>query len=146
MRLSTKSRYALRILLQIAFENLHGNKLAQGRIIASKQDITEPYLEQIMIPLKKGGLVETVRGCNGGYKLKKSPEDINLLEIIELFDGPISLAACEIDKEKCNRLDVCIASNIWGKLSKVFKDAAREITLSSILDEYTSKTNSDDII
>ena len=146
MRLSTKSRYALRILLQIAFENLHGNKLAQGRVIAAKQNITEPYLEQIMIPLKKGDLVETVRGCNGGYKLKKAPEDINLLEIIELFDGPISLAACEINKEKCERIDVCVASNIWTKLSNVFKDAACEITLRSILDDYVTQTSSDDII
>ena len=146
MKLSTKSRYALRILLQIAFENLHGNKLAQGRIIAAKQDITEPYLEQIMIPLKKGGLVETVRGCNGGYKLKKSPEDINLLEIIELFDGQISLAACEVNEEKCNRLDKCIASNVWSKLSKIFKDAAREITLNSILNDYMDTVTSDYVI
>jgi Rrf2 family protein len=146
MKLSTKSRYALRILLQIAFENLHGNKLAQGRIIASKQDITEPYLEQIMIPLKKGGLVETVRGCNGGYKLKKLPEDINILEIIELFDGPVSLSACKISTNQCKRIDRCIASNVWDRLSKVFKDAAQEITLSSILEDYMGKVTTDYII
>ena len=76
MRLSTKSRYGLRILIQIAIDNLNGKKLAQGRVIAKKQDITDAYLEQIMIPLKRGGVVGTVRGCNGGYELRKECQDI----------------------------------------------------------------------
>ena len=70
MKLSTRSRYGLRILMQIAIENSYG-RLAQGKVISEKQEISEPYLEQIMITLRSSGLVRTVRGCNGGYQLDR---------------------------------------------------------------------------
>jgi Rrf2 family protein len=145
MKLSSKSRYALRILLQIGYENLNGNQLAPGRLIAAKQEITEPYLEQIMIPLKKGGLVETVRGCNGGYKLKKSPSEITVLDVIELFDGPVCLAECGVKENRCEKSGKCIASKAWEELSSVFREAAAKITLSSILEDYI-KSNAVDYV
>ena len=137
MKLSSKARYALRILLQIAYENLNGNHLASGKLIASKQEITEPYLEQIMIYLKKGDLIETVRGCNGGYKLKKDPEHITVLEIIELFDGTLKLADCGATEKECLKSNKCIAEKVWKELSHVLRVAAENITLDSILDDYT---------
>ena len=70
MKLSTKSRYGLRVLLQIAMDS-EKSKVVSGREISRKQEISEPYLEQIMIPLKNAGIVSTVRGCRGGYRLKR---------------------------------------------------------------------------
>ncbi len=134
MKLSTKPRYGLRILLQIAIDNKEG-KAAQGRQIAKKQDISEPYLEQIMIPLKNAGYVRTTRGCNGGYFLNRKPEEITILDIIELFEGEFSLVECVTDPKACTRTKTCYTINVWKKLATTFKNAAEKITLASILEE-----------
>jgi Rrf2 family protein len=146
MKLSTKSRYGLRILVHIAIDNLNGKKLSQGRIIASKQNITDAYLEQIMIPLKRGGVVGTIRGCNGGYELRKSLEDITVLEIIELFEGTINLADCAKGNVKCKRVEKCSTTNVWLDLSHIFREAARKITLESIVEDYQQNASNDYII
>ena len=135
MRLSTKSRYGLRILLQIAMDNRDG-KAAQGKSISKKQEISEPYLEQIMIPLKNAGLVRTTRGCNGGYFLNKDPKDITILNVIELFEGELNLVDCVSDKKNCSRIKDCQTSNVWKKIAKSLRDTADKITLASILEEH----------
>ncbi len=134
MKLSTKPRYGLRILIQIALDNKDG-KAAQGKSIAKKQEISEPYLEQIMIPLKNSGLVRTTRGCNGGYFLNKQPEEITVLDIIELFEGEFNLVDCVTDPKACSRRKNCYTINVWRKLASSFKGTAEKITLASILDE-----------
>jgi Rrf2 family protein len=146
MKLSTKSRYGLRILLQIALDNLNGKPLSQGRKIAEKQGITDAYLEQIMIPLKRGGIVGTIRGCNGGYDLRKKAEDITVLEIIELFEGRIKLADCNSGKQQCQRTDNCPTINVWTELEDAFREKAATITLESILEHYKKDMSIDYII
>jgi Rrf2 family protein len=135
MRLSTKSRYGLRILMQIAMENQEG-KAAQGKTISRKQDISEPYLEQIMIPLKNAGYVRATRGCNGGYFLNKNPQDITVLGVIELFEGELNLVDCVSDENNCPRVKECHTSNVWKKIAASMRDTAEKITLASILDEH----------
>jgi Rrf2 family protein len=146
MKLSTKSRYGLRIILQIALDNLSGRKLSQGRKIAEKQGITDAYLEQIMIPLKRGGIVGTIRGCNGGYDLRKTAKNITVLEIIELFEGRIKLADCCSGKQKCQRVEKCPTINVWTELEDAFREKAATITLESILEHYKKDMSSDYII
>lgn len=146
MKLSTKSRYGLRILVQIAMDKLNGKQLSQGRLIAAKQEITDAYLEQIMIPLKQGGVIGTVRGCNGGYDLRKAPEDITVLEIIELFEGEVNLADCVRGNEKCQRTEKCPTLGVWQRLAEVFKKEAASITLASIIDDYQKNASNDYII
>ena len=146
MKLSTKSRYGLRILVQISLENLHGKKLAQGRVVAAKQDITDAYMEQIMIPLKQGGIIGTVRGCNGGYELRKSPEDITVLEVIELFEGPVNLADCSGENTRCKRMEQCFTTHVWQYLSDSFRKEAEKITLASIVEDYLKNISSDYVI
>ena len=86
MKLSTKTRYGLRILLQIAADTENNKKgSVKGKSIAQMQNVSEAYLEQIMIPFKTAGFVKTVRGCNGGYALNRPAESITVLDIIELF-------------------------------------------------------------
>jgi Rrf2 family protein len=135
MRLSTKSRYGLRILLQIAIDNRDG-KAAQGKSISKKQEISEPYLEQIMIPLKNAGLVRTTRGCNGGYFLNRDPKDITILNVIELFEGELNLVDCASDENNCSRIKNCQTSNVWRKIAGSLRDTADKITLASILEEH----------
>jgi Rrf2 family transcriptional regulator, cysteine metabolism repressor len=146
MRLSTKSRYGLRILIQIAIDNLNGKKLAQGRVIAKKQDITDAYLEQIMIPLKRGGVVGTVRGCNGGYELQKECKDITVLEVIELFEGRVNLADCSKGNIKCKMSDKCSTTDVWKKLSESFRAEAGKVTLASIVEDYLNNNSNDYVI
>ena len=141
MKLSTKSRYGLRILLQIALDSKDG-KPSQGKTISAKQEISEPYLEQIMIPLKTAGFIRTIRGCNGGYLLNRKPEEISVLNIIELFEGEFTLVECVSDKKSCSRIKNCYTSGVWKKLSNSLRGTADKITLASIIDERKG-SNSD---
>jgi Rrf2 family protein len=131
MKLSTKSRYGLRILLQITLDSV-GNAPVKGNVIAKKQDLSEPYLEQIMIPLKNAGLVRTVRGCNGGYVLNRTPEKITLLNIIELFEGELQLVNCDDCRRSCATERKCASSVVWKNLSNALREEASKITLEDI--------------
>jgi Rrf2 family protein len=136
MRLSTKSRYGVRILAQIAIESRNGNKTPSGKIIAAKQNITEGYLEQIMIPFKHAGFVGTVRGCNGGYKLLKSEERISVLDIIELFEGRVRLASCHKQCARDGNVKNCPTFEVWSRLEKLFREEAASITIREIVDNH----------
>jgi Rrf2 family protein len=138
MRLSSKTRYSLRILLQIAM-NKEERKMVKGHEIATKQRISEAYLEQIMIPLKSAGLVSTIRGCRGGYSLGKAPEEITVLNIIEIFEGKIEFADCKPDGDKCEMFGQCFTRGIWSELSAALGIAASKITLASIIDNQINR-------
>lgn len=144
MKLSTKSRYGLRVLLQIAIDSAD-NKVVTGRELAEKQEISEPYLEQIMIPLKNYGAVSTVRGCRGGYRLKKPASEITVLDVIELFEGELNLVRCNDGKNVCDRCNTCVASNVWKELSGSLRDKAASITLESLA-EQTKMNNQPEFI
>ncbi len=131
MKVSTKTQYGLRILLHIAIKG-QKNKLAQGREIATRQGINEPYLEQIMIVLKNAGMVATVRGRNGGYQLARKPEEITVLDLIKIFEGPIDLCeneAPEIPEAQASR-------EIWNLVSTAILDATQHVTLSQIIEDH----------
>ncbi|MGL4854384.1 MAG: RrF2 family transcriptional regulator [Lentisphaeria bacterium] len=132
MKLSTKARYGVRILAAIAVESKSGRS-SRGRVIAEQQNISEPYLEQIMIPLKTKGLVSTQRGCKGGYSLARRAEEITLLEIIELFEGRLNVVDCVGDGD-CSRIERCPTFAIWNRLSKVLREEASQITLQDVVD------------
>lgn len=134
MQLSTKSRYALRILLSLT-ENYVSKRSLKGKDIAKAQEITEAYLEQIMITLKQQDMVETVRGCNGGYLLKRPPCDITLLEIVEAFEGKLTFVRCLSGRSQCDRIDICSSVNTWKKLSDVVRTELAVINLESIAAE-----------
>ena len=138
MKLSSKTRYSLRILLQIILDAEEGTTV-KGRELASKQHISEAYLEQIMIPLKSAGLVNTIRGCRGGDSLGKSPDDITVLNIIELFEGKIEFADCKPNGDKCGMLDRCFTTSIWNELSTALAAAAKKITLASIIEKNINR-------
>lgn len=148
MKLSTRTRYGLRILLQIALDTEGGrSSSAKGKTIAEKQGISEAYLEQIMIPLKEKGFVRTVRGCHGGYVLNRSPERISVLELIELFEGPLRLVKCEgEDGGECPRRPLCPASRIWERLSASIREAASEMTLRELVEESKEQGNPEYVI
>ncbi len=134
MKLSTKSRYGLRVLLQIAIDSKNDH-VVTGREIAESQEISEPYLEQIMIPLKNYGAVSTVRGCRGGYRLKKDAAEISVLDVIELFEGELSLVRCHDGHSSCPRCKFCSASAVWKELSETLREKARSITIAMLAEQ-----------
>jgi Rrf2 family protein len=132
IKLSTKSRYGLRILVQIALESREG-RLANGRILAREQEITEAYLEQIMIPLKAAKLVKTRRGCRGGYELDRAPEQITILEVLELFEGGVDLVNCDELDDPCPRRQSCLTRPVWKALSDGLRRTAAGMTVAGLL-------------
>ena len=132
MKLSTKSSYGLRILVQIALDNAEG-RLSCGRRISEKQNIPEPYLEQIMIPLKTAKIVKAVRGCNGGYKLNRSPESISVLELIELFEGEVKMVNSSYPQDKSTDNSISAAAGMWRHLAGIFRNYASQISLGDVV-------------
>ncbi len=132
MKLSSKTQYGMRILLQVAGSTGSG-KLAQGKEIAARQNINEPYLEQIMVSLKKAGLIQTVRGRRGGYLLGVDPQTISLLDVIEIFEGPVALAETGNEGDHKNRTD--IIHDTLARISESFREEAGSVTLAAILEK-----------
>lgn len=136
MKISTKTRYGMRILLHIARASKE-NFFAQGRQIAEEQGISEAYLEQIMIPLKNSGLVKTQRGCKGGYILNRKLEEVSVLDVLEIFEGAIAFDTPLDDETQDNDE---LTAEVWKQLSEGFRLAASQMSLSDILDEKYKKS------
>ena len=131
LRLSTKVRYGLRALIALARHYDKGPVMA--RLIAEEEDISENYLEQIMEPLKKAGLVRSIRGAQGGFILAKKPGDIKIREAIEVLEGPISLIDCLIDPSVCNRSSNCPTRGLWENIRESILKAIETKTLEDLI-------------
>lgn len=132
MKLSSKTQYGMRILLHVA-QTTQGGKLVQGKDIAASQNINEPYLEQIMVALKKAGIIQTVRGRRGGYLLGVDPKSVSLLDIIEVFEGPVSLAESggEVDGTP-GKSDV--VGQALDEITQTLREEAGDVTLADIME------------
>lgn len=130
MKISTKGRYALRIMIDLAEQK---NQLTPIKDIAQRQEISIKYLEQIVSMLFKKNLVEGFRGPTGGYKLTKSPDKINVAEILEATEGPIAIVECLEKNNTCKREKICKSKNCWNKLNFLISDYLKSVTLQDIL-------------
>lgn len=132
MKISTKGRYGLRVLVDIAAHQEKGPVIL--RDISARQDISEKYLWQVINPLKAAGLVKSTRGAKGGYVLSMRPEQITLLEVVSILEGPVSMVDCVGDPDKCGRSNACVTRGVWGNLEKDIKESMAKVTLKEILD------------
>ena len=133
MKISTKGRYALRLMLDIA-ENAN-EKPVSVRDIAARQEISDKYLEQIISLLNGAGYVRSIRGPQGGYLLRKKPEEYTVGMILRLTEGTLSPVACvEDDALPCERMDNCATIKLWKKLNKAISDVVDHITLADLMD------------
>ncbi len=133
MKLSTKCRYGTRAMVEIA--KRHGQGPVKRREIARTQDISDSYLENILIALKHGGLIETIRGARGGYVLKVPPGEISLLEVFNALEGPFLPVGCLDSDETCGRLDDCQTRQVWKRLQEAVQSVLRKETIQSLLDD-----------
>lgn len=141
MRLSTKGRYGVKAMLDLALHSSEG--LISLKSIAERQDISENYLEQLFAMLRKAGLVKSVRGSQGGYVLGDTPEHISVGAILRALEGSLAPVECVEESEpmQCERSSLCVTKFIWEKIRDKVNDVVDSIKLSDLIDEY-QKLNS----
>jgi Rrf2 family protein len=131
MKISTKSRYGVRLLLDMASHYQQGPvHLAD---VAARQGISVKYLEQIIIPLKKANYIESQRGPKGGHRLARPPADITIGEIVALLEESASLVDCSDRPESCERAGICLTRDVWLEAAKAMFDKLNSITLADLL-------------
>lgn len=140
MKISTKGRYGLKAMIDIAVyatENLTSLKS-----IAARQDISEAYLEQLISGLKKAGLVKSTRGAKGGYVLATDAKNIKVGTVLRVLEGSLSPVDCE--KNGCHdNCHSCVSKTVWSRLEESLNDAADAITLEQLAEDYKKVNNID---
>ncbi|MFC1884790.1 RrF2 family transcriptional regulator [Thermodesulfobacteriota bacterium] len=131
MKLTTRSRYGTRMMLDLAEHYDEGPVHIAD--ISKRQDISVKYLEQLIIPLKKGDFIKSVRGPKGGHLLAKSPEKITIGEIVKLLEGGIDLTGCVANPDECQRSSGCPTRSVWEEATKAMYDKLNSITLEEML-------------
>ncbi len=139
MKLSTRSRYGARILVDLARHKDQGP--VQMSEISKRQDISVKYLEQLIRPLKQANLVTSVRGPKGGHLLAKNPEDISLGQVVRLFEGQADLVECVSFPEKCPMSDDCQLRLAWRDATEVLYEKLDATTISVLMKgDYSKET------
>ena len=131
MKLSTKGRYGMRAMLDLAQHYHDGLVLVKD--IAARQEISERYLEHLFLSLKTAGLVKSVRGAHGGFTLTSAPERIKLLDIIRVSEGPLVLVECVDDAGVCPRSSKCAARDVWLELQSAMDAVLASKTLQDLV-------------
>ncbi|MBQ7290496.1 MAG: Rrf2 family transcriptional regulator [Clostridia bacterium] len=138
MKISTKGRYALRMLIDLCTNGQE--RYIALKDVAERQNISKKYLEQIVPALHKAGILETTRGFQGGYRLAKSPEECTIGEILRITEGNLAPVACLQDKEnQCPRAGDCVTLPIWEGLQTVIADYLDGLTLKDLIDKMSIK-------
>ena len=142
MKISTKGRYALRMLIDIAAREDDG--FISLKEISERQSISKKYLEQIVPLLTKNGILRTNRGNKGGYALAKNPSDITVGSVLRATEGNLAPVSClEYEVNDCPRAGNCATLFVWEGLYKVIADYLDNITLEDILNRGGSDTGGD---
>ena len=134
MRLSTRSRYGVRLMLELALNYNTGYTFLKN--IAKKEDISEKYLSHLVIPLKASGLIVSSRGAHGGYGLAKDPSLITIKDIVKTLEGSISLVECVKNPSVCKRASGCVTRDVWEILDEKISDTLSSITLKDLLESH----------
>ena len=134
MKVSTKGRYAIRVMLDLAVNDT--GEYIPLKEVAERQGITLKYLEQIIILLKRAGYLKSSRGNGGGYKLSTAPEEYGIGDILRTTEGNLSPTVClEDEKNMCPRSIECPTLKFWTGLDKVISDYVDNITIKDLMDE-----------
>ena len=137
MKLSTRGRYGVRAMLELAMNS--GKGPVPLRDLALKQEISAKYLEQLLIPLKGAGLVKSVRGARGGYMLAKDPEEISLYDIVRSLEGPLAPVECVQDPKYCDRVGGCTVHLVWGEMGDMLVNFLTDLTLAELMRRQIDK-------
>ena len=145
MKISTKGRYGLRAMMDLATHG-NGNVPVYLSDIAKRQGISDKYLEHIFASLHRAGLVKALRGRKGGYLLNKLPGDITLNEILTVLEGPCNLVDCVSDITACPKTDTCATREIWTILGNKIEETLRGFTLANLAERQKEKMTEEPIM
>jgi Rrf2 family cysteine metabolism transcriptional repressor len=133
MNISTRGRYGLRALLEIAVQSDRGPITI--RDISERQQMSISYLEQILHRLRKAGIVKSIRGARGGYVLARKGEEITVNQVIQALDGPISFSYCDspqLREKSCIGPSACVSRALWKKLEQLIEGVLSNVTLADL--------------
>jgi Rrf2 family protein len=137
MKFSTRARYGTRILLELSLHWGEGPMLLKE--IAQRQQIPLPYLQQLIGPLIKAGIIKTTRGARGGVSLLKPPKEVILSEVIKLLEGSISPAACVDNPDLYPRSDSCVTHDIWAEVKRAMYGVLESTTFEDLVERQKQK-------
>jgi Rrf2 family cysteine metabolism transcriptional repressor len=140
MKLSTKGRYAMRAMMDLGQH--HGEGPVMLKDIAHRQGISERYLEHLFLSLKAAGMVNSVRGAHGGFTLTRPPSETNLIDIIRICEGPLSIVECVTDANFCPRSLRCATRDIWLELKTAMDGVLESLTLQDLVMRQQKKEQS----
>lgn len=131
MKITTRSRYGTRMMVELAAHYDKG-PLQIGEI-SRKQNLSVKYLEQLIIPLKRAGLVRSVRGPKGGHVLTRPPEEITVWDVVSVLEGSEGITVCVPNPDVCERSHFCPTRDIWNMVTKAIKETLSKITLADLV-------------
>ncbi len=141
MKLSTKGRYGLRAMIDLAL-NSDGTEAVSIQSISERQHISESYLEQLVRKLRKADLVKSVRGAGGGYQLARAAEEISVGDVLRALEGSIEAVSCGTEEDpSCDMADLCVTRIVWERVNKAIEDAVDTISLDQLVEESRKKQN-----
>lgn len=145
MKISTKGRYALRIIIDLAKQT--GKEYISLKEISERQEISMKYLEMIVGILVRAGFVLSLRGKSGGYMLAREPREYTVGSILKLTEGSLAPVAClENEANACSRAENCITLPMWQKLDKLIDDYLESITIEDLIEEQNDMIGNDYVI
>jgi Rrf2 family cysteine metabolism transcriptional repressor len=133
MKLSTRTRYAVRAIIELAQND--SKKPLQLKIIAQRQEISVKYLEQLMAVLRSAGFVRSIRGSKGGYMLAKAPNEIKLNDVMHRLEGTVATVECVENDDYCSRSADCAARYLWTQVEQAIDRVLEGITLQDLVEK-----------
>lgn len=138
MKISTKGKYGLEAVLFLA---VHNNNIEpmKLKIISDNLGLSDKYLEQLFISLRKNGIVKSIRGAQGGYRLSKPLQDITITQVLNALEGPLSPVTCILankDDTHCNLYNTCATKDLWYRVMKRLTHVGDSITIKDLVESY----------
>mgnify|MGYP001043213003 CR=1 FL=1 len=131
MRLSAKSEYGLLAMIDLA--QSADSSPTSAREISTRQEIPVKFLEQLLVALRRAGLVQGVRGARGGFILSRDARDISVLDVVEALEGPLTTTVCDAERASvCGKSGMCAASGVWNEATKALKDVFRNRSVADL--------------
>lgn len=134
MRVSTKGRYGLRVMLELAIR--HGSGPIMMSTIAESQDISRKYIHNLLTSLKAAGLVRAVRGAGGGYVLSRQPNEILLSDVVRALEGAFFPVDCVGDQSLCARAEFCVTREVWRDLGEAVEGVLKKTNLEQLANRH----------
>jgi Rrf2 family cysteine metabolism transcriptional repressor len=136
MKLSTKCRYGSRAVVELA--KFYDIKTLKRKELVESLGIPDSYLENILVTLRNRGIIDTIRGAKGGYRLAKTPESITMLDIVEALQGSLSAVACIEDSNTCDKTSDCITRPIWLEMQEAQAKVLKKYNMKMLAEKETT--------